>query len=263
MTKIEVPKLKLNSQYQIPILGFGTYGLTNPVQSVLDAVKVGYRLFDTAEMYGNEKEVGQGLNQALADHLVSRSDLFVTTKVSPSHVNYQGVKNAFAASLKKLNLKYIDLYLIHWPTSDEQNLGAWKAMEELVSAGKIRSIGVSNFSENDLKYLIDNSKTTPAVNQVEYNPGLNKETLRSFCQNQGIVMEAWSPLSRGAVSGNATLKSLAQKYQKTSAQIDLRWLTQKGIVVIPKSDNSKRRKENFQLFNFQLKKEELAKIDQL
>ena len=261
-------ELRLNDGNTIPIVGFGTYKATEQegIASVRNALAHGYRLIDSAAVYNNEEAVGKGVKASG----LPREDVVVTTKLWRENLGYEQTKVAFEQSLKKLDLEYIDLYLIHWPANaknydnwQKANADSWLAMEELQSEGKIKSIGVSNFWEEHLKALFETAKVIPAVNQIEFHPGYWQPELTRFCQEHGIVVESWSPLARGKVFGNELLQTLAKKHRKSVPQICLRWITQHDVVVIPKSTTPDRIKENIDLFNFELSKVEMQQIDEL
>ena len=261
-------ELILNDGHKIPIIGFGTYKSTKEtgIQAVAAALANGYRLIDTAAKYKNEKSVGQGIKQSG----VSREEIVVTTKLWRENLGYEQAKTAFKASLNKLGLDYIDLYLIHWPANarnytnwQKTNADTWRAMEELQAEGKIKSIGVSNFWQAHLEALFQTANVIPAINQIEFHPGYWQRELTEFCKKQGIVVESWSPLARGKVFGNDLLESIANKHNKSVAQICLRWVIQHKVIVIPKSTTPKRIEENINVFDFELSEEEMRQINAL
>ena len=252
-------KVKLNNGIEMPILGFGVYQIEDQVlceQCVYDAIEAGYRSIDTAAAYGNEEAVGRAIKRSG----VPREDLFITTKLWISDAGYDKAKKAFEASMKRLQLDYLDLYLIHQPFNDYY--GAWRAMEELYKEGSIRSIGVSNFMPDRLVDLILHNEITPAVNQVETNPFYQQIEAEAFMQEKGVQIESWAPFAEGKnnMFQNETLAAIASKYGKSIAQVVLRWLIQRNIVVIPKSIRKERIIENFNVFDFELTKEDLKKI---
>jgi diketogulonate reductase-like aldo/keto reductase len=253
-------KIKLNNGIEIPIFGLGTWGLSgkDAYQVVLWALDIGYRLIDTAMIYGNEREIGN----ALKNTNLSREQIFITTKVWNSDQGYDNTLKAFEKSLKRLKLDYIDLYLIHWPATPLKN-ESWKALEKLYEKGKTRSIGVSNFTIRHIKELLEFSSTIPAVNQFEISPFLYQNELIKFCQDKGIVVEAYSPLTRGRRLDNDILQTLSKKYKKTSAQILLRWGLQHNIVEIPKSGSKQHLKENADIFDFNINKNDIGALDNL
>ena len=252
-------KVKLNNGIEMPILGFGVYQIEDQVlceQCVYDAIEAGYRSIDTAAAYGNEEAVGRAIKRSG----VPREDLFITTKLWISDAGYDKAKKAFEASMKRLQLDYLDLYLIHQPFNDYY--GAWHAMEELYKEGRIRSIGVSNFMPDRLVDLILHNEITPAVNQVETNPFYQQIEAEAFMQEKGVQVESWAPFAEGKnnMFQNETLAAIAGKYGKSIAQVILRWLIQRNIVVIPKSIRKERIIENFNVFDFELTKEDMKKI---
>ena len=246
----------------MPLLGFGTYLLRDGLeceQCVLSALRFGYRLIDTAAAYHNEKSVGRAIKKSN----VKREDIFVTTKFLPTDRGYETTMLAFEASLKNLGLDYIDLYLIHIPQGDVSS--SWKAMEELYKEGKVRAIGVSNFDMHQIQDLLTQHRVKPTVNQVETHPFSQKTEMQKALKSQGIQLESWAPFAQGKnnLFNNELLKTLADKYHKSIAQVVLRWLTQKEVVVIPKSANTKRINENFNVFDFELSSDEMAMIKSL
>jgi methylglyoxal/glyoxal reductase len=252
---------KLNNGVEIPYLGLGVY--QSPpgeisLRTVRYALKIGYRQIDTAELYGNEKDVGR----ALRESGIRREDVFITTKVWNSHQGYDSTLYACEGSLGRLGLSYVDLYLIHWPV---QGLGdeTWRAMIKLLHQGKARAIGVSNYSIRELNELLDKSDIVPAVNQVEFHPFLYQEELLRFCKNNNIQLEAYSPLTRGKRLNHPKILELAKKYNKTPAQILIRWSLQHNVIVIPKSIHEARIKENSQVFDFQLEPKDMKLLDSL
>jgi len=260
--------ITLNDGRKIPVAGFGTYQSTGlqGIQSVKDALASGYRLIDTAAKYENEEEVGKGILESG----ISREEIIVTSKIWRENLGFDQTKIAFEESRTKLGLDYIDLYLIHWPANarnyknwQKTNADTWRAMEELQSEGKIKSIGVSNFWQEHLEELFQTANVIPAVNQIEFHPGYWQPELTEFCKMQGIAVEAWSPLARGKVFGNTILEEIASKHNKSVSQICLRWVIQHEVIVISKSNTTKRIAENIDLFDFELTKEEMKQIDEL
>jgi methylglyoxal/glyoxal reductase len=252
---------KLNNGVEIPYLGLGVY--QSPpgeitLRAVKYALKIGYRQIDTAELYGNEKDVGR----ALRESGIRREDVFITTKVWNSHQGYDSTLYACEGSLGRLGLSYVDLYLIHWPV---QGLGdeTWRAMIKLLHQGKARAIGVSNYSIRELNELLEKSDIVPAVNQVEFHPFLYQEELLRFCKNNNIQLEAYSPLTRGKRLNHPKILELAKKYNKTPAQVLIRWSLQHNVIVIPKSIHEARIKENSQVFDFQLEPKDMKLLDSL
>ncbi|WP_353333427.1 aldo/keto reductase [Bacteroides sedimenti] len=252
-------KVILNNGIEMPILGFGVYQVTDDEEcerSVYDAIAAGYRSIDTAAAYGNEEAVGKAIKRSG----VAREELFITTKLWIQDAGYESTRNAFERSLRNLQLDYLDLYLIHQPFGDVY--GSWRAMEELYQEGKIKAIGVSNFQPDRLMDLILHNKVVPAVNQIETHPFCQQIETAKFLQENKVQIESWGPFAEGRnnIFQNELLLSIAQKYRKSVAQIILRWLTQKGIVVIPKSTHKERIIENFNIFDFELAPEDMDAI---
>lgn len=246
----------------MPMLGFGVFQVTDLAEcerSVVDAIEVGYRLIDTAQSYGNEEAVGKAIKRSG----VPRNDLFITTKLWIQSNGYEGAKAAFEKSMKKLQLDYLDLYLIHQPYGDVY--GEWRAMQELYKEGKIRAIGVSNFQPDRLMDLIIHNEIVPAVNQVETHPFHQQSEAHQFLSERKVQMESWGPFAEGknGIFQNALLQSIAEKHNKSIAQVVLRWLTQRGIVAIPKSVRKERMAENLNIFDFDLSAGELGAITAL
>lgn len=249
----------LNNGVRMPLLGFGVYQVTDPAEcerSVLTALEAGYRLIDTAAAYGNEQAVGNAIRKSG----IAREDIFVTTKLWVTDAGYEKARAAFETSLNKLQLDYLDLYLIHQPYNDVH--GAWRAMEELNAAGKIRSIGVSNFQPDRLMDIIVNNKVVPAVNQIEVHPFCQQGEAEIFAQEQGVQVESWGPFAEGRndIFHNDILTRIAAKHGKSLAQVILRWLVQRKIVVIPKSVHAERICENFAVFDFALDADDMSAI---
>jgi len=255
-------KIKLNNGVEMPILGFGVFQVTDLKEcetSVLDAIEVGYRLIDTAQSYMNEQAVGN----AIKNSGVSRAELFITTKLWIQSKGYEGTKKAFENSLKKLQLDYLDLYLIHQPYGDVY--GEWRAMEELYKEGKVRAIGVSNFHPDRLIDLIINNEVAPAVNQVETHPFHQQIDTQKFMWENNVQIESWGPFAEGKnnIFHNELLLSIAAKHNKSVAQVILRWLTQRGVIAIPKSVRKERMEENFNSLDFKLSDEDMESIKAL
>lgn len=254
-----IPSVTLNNGVEMPLLGFGVFQVTDAEEcerSVYDAIRTGYRLIDTAAAYGNEEAVGAAIKRAG----VPREELFVTTKLWIADAGYERTKQAFDRSLQRLQLEQVDLYLIHQPFGDVH--GAWRAMEELYREGRIRAIGVSNFQPDRLMDLMVHNEVAPAVNQIETHPFHQQTETQKFLQANGVQHEAWAPFAEGQhnIFENEVLLSLAGKYQKTVAQIILRWLTQRGIVAIPKSVRKERIEENFDVFDVEISSEDMEAI---
>ena len=252
----------LNNGVKMPLLGFGTYLLQNGLtceQCVINALNIGYRLIDTAAVYNNEESVGRAIKKSN----VKREEIFVTTKFLPADSGYEKAKHAFEVSLRNLGLDYIDLYLIHLPQGDLHS--SWMALEELYKEGKVRAIGVSNFNMNQISDLVKQHTVIPVVNQVETHPFSQKTEMQKALKSQGIQLESWAPFAQGKnkLFNNELLKELSNKYNKTIAQVVLRWLIQREVVVIPKSANVKRIEENFNVFDFDLSADDMTAIKSL
>lgn len=252
----------LNNGVEMPILGFGVYQIEDPnecEQCVYDAIMAGYRLIDTAAAYLNEEAVGRAIKRSG----VPREELFITTKLWIQDAGYESTKKAFEKSMKRLQLNYLDLYLIHQPFGDVY--GSWRAMEELYHEGKIRAIGVCNFQMDRLVDLMVHNEVIPAVNQVETNAFCQQIESAKVMKESNVQIESWAPFAEGRnnVFQNEVLVSLAEKYDKSVAQVILRWLTQRGVVVIPKSVHKERIIENFNIFDFELSQEDMEIITTL
>nr|WP_302585307.1 aldo/keto reductase [uncultured Schaedlerella sp.] len=264
--------LTLHNGVKIPGLGFGVWQISplHTAKCVRTAIKAGYRNIDTAEGYMNEKGVGEGVRQAMEEYGRKREEIFVSTKLWNSHRGYDKAMKAFEVSLKKLGLEYLDLYLIHWPAVSrwhddwrEINWSTWKAFEELYRDGRIKAIGVSNFLAHHVQALTEDSDIKPMVNQIEYHVGFGQIKSTEYCQANGIVVEAWSPLGSGGVLRNGELNQIAGKYGKSAAQICIRWLLQKNIVPLPKSTHEKYIMENADVFDFSISEEDMTAIDRI
>ena len=252
----------LNNGVKMPILGFGVFQIDDMKEceeAVYNALKAGYRLIDTAAAYGNEEAVGRAIKRSG----IPREEIFVTTKLWVSDANYEKAKLAFETSLKKLDLEYIDLYLIHQPFNDVY--GAWRAMTELYKEGKIKAIGVSNFYPDRLVDFIMNNEVVPAVNQVETHPFNQQVKANEIMKKYGVQIESWGPFAEGknGIFANEILSEIGKKYNKSVAQVILRWLIQRDVVVIPKSVRKERIEENFNVFDFELNSEDMGKISEL
>ncbi|HET7578040.1 MAG TPA: aldo/keto reductase [Bacillales bacterium] len=251
----------LANSVKMPWLGFGVYKVDEGEQvekSIQAAIEAGYRSIDTAAFYKNEAGVGR----AIKNSGIPREDLFITTKVWNDRQGYDETLKAFEESRKKLDLDYVDLYLVHWPVSGKYK-ETWKALEKLYKDGLVRAIGVCNFNIHHLEDLMAENEVNPMVNQVEFHPRLTQKDLLAFCKDHDIQLEAWGPLMRAKILDHPVLVELAEKYSKTPAQIVLRWELQLGVVTIPKSVHEKRIRENADLFDFELSGEDIAKIDEL
>lgn len=250
----------LNNGVRMPQLGFGVWKIPDDqVTQVLEkAFEIGYRSVDTARIYKNEEGVGR----AVAESGIPREELFITTKVWNSDQGYENTLNAFEASLQRLGLDYVDLYLIHWPTPKyDQYVETYKALEKLYKDGRVRAIGVSNFDIDHLERILNECEVVPAVNQVECHPYLQQKELKAFCKKHGIAVEAYSPLMNGkdALQDEVILK-IAKKYGKTPAQVILRWHLQEGVIAIPRTVTPSRMEENFRVFDFELSEEDMKEI---
>ena len=259
-----VPDVTLNDKNTIPQLGFGVFQIEpdDTAEAVAVALRVGYRHIDTAEMYGNEREVGEGLRAAGLD----RGDVFVTSKLNNSFHEPDEARKAFDETLSELGFDYVDLFLIHWPLPmlyDGDFVSTWKTMEEFHDDGRARSIGVSNFQVDHLERLAEETDTVPAVNQIEVHPYFANDSVREYGQEHGIATEAWSPIAQGGVLEDPTITGIADKVGKTPAQVVLRWHIQRGDIVFPKSVTPARIEENFDLFDFELDSSDMDEISAL
>ena len=261
-----VPDITLNDGNTIPQLGFGVFQIEpgDTAKAVSQALEIGYRHIDTAEMYGNEKEVGEGIRNAGFD----RGDVFITSKLNNSFHEPDDARQAFETTLSDLGFDYVDLFLIHWPLPtlyDGDFVSTWKVMEEFHNDGRARSIGVSNFQPDHLEKLASETDTVPAVNQIEVHPYFTNDEVRRYGQEHGIITEAWSPIAQGGVLEDSTITQIAEKFGKSSAQVVLRWHIQRGDIVFPKSVTPSRIQENFELFDFELEQgdmEDISALDQ-
>ncbi len=247
--------IKLNNGTKIPILGLGVWQVPSKIceEAVLVALKAGYRHIDTAAIYGNEENVGNAIKKSG----ISRGEIFITTKLwNDDHDN---AKKAFNESLKKLQLDYVDLYLMHFPVPKRNK--SWKIFAKLYKEGKAKAIGVSNFTIRHLKELLENSDVIPAVNQVEFHPYLYQKELLDFCNGKGIKLEAYSPLTHGEKLNDTKLVEIAKKYNKSTAQVLIKWGLQHGLIVIPKSSKKERIIENSSVFDFKISEEDMEKLD--
>lgn len=254
--------VKLNNGVEMPILGFGVFQVTDLAEcerSVVDAIDCGYRLIDTAASYGNEEAVGKAIKKSG----VQRQELFITTKLWIQSDGYEATKKEFENSLKRLQLDYLDLYLIHQPYGDVY--GEWRAMQDLYREGKVRAIGVSNFDPDRLIDLIIHNEIIPAVNQIETHPFHQQIETQQFLKDNNVQIESWGPFAEGKnnIFRNELLQSIASKHNKSIAQVILRWLTQRGVIAIPKSVRKERMQENFDVFNFELSPQEMETIKSL
>jgi 2,5-diketo-D-gluconate reductase A len=257
-----VPNLILNNGVEIPQLGFGVF-LVEPEETrraVITALEVGYRHIDTAQMYGNEKEVGQ----AIAEFGLDRSEVFVTSKLNNNKIGFDAALTAVDGSLDALGIEQIDLFLIHWPLATVRDfVETWKAFERIYADGRARAIGVSNFQVAHLERLLGETDIVPAVNQIEAHPYLTQEGLLAFNAEHGIATEAWSPLGRGAVLEDPVIVKIAKEHNKSPAQAVLRWHVQHGNIIFPKSVTPARVRENFEIFDFELSTDEMDQVSGL
>jgi len=257
-----VPTVTLNNGVEIPQLGFGVYQVPpeQTKEATLDALEVGYRHIDTAEMYRNEKGVGD----AVRESGLKREDLFITSKLNNSFHAHDAAMQAFEGTLETLDIGYLDLFLIHWPLPGVGDfVETWKAMVEMHATGRVHSIGVSNFQPQHIRRLLDETDHIPSVNQIEVHPYLTQDDVRAYNFDNGIATEAWSPIARGLVLEDPTIEAIAKRIGKTTAQVTLRWHIQRGDIVFPKSMSRDRMVENFEIFDFQLSDDDLAAISAL
>jgi diketogulonate reductase-like aldo/keto reductase len=261
--------ITLNNKTKIPVIGLGVYKaqeggeVENAVKWALEA---GYRLIDTAKIYGNEEGVGE----AIKNSGISRKEIFVTTKLWNEDQGYENTLKAIDGSLESLGLGYVDLYLIHWPSASadrndsiNKRKETWRAMEEIYKSGKAKAIGVSNYTIQHLEEMKQYAEVMPAVNQVEFHPFLFQQELQTYCSDHGTLLEAYSPLMKGRNIEDARITTVAKNYKKTNAQVLIRWSLQHGCVVIPKSTNKERINQNLDVFDFEISKEDMKKLDAL
>jgi 2,5-diketo-D-gluconate reductase A len=255
-----VPTIALNNGVEIPQLGFGVFQIKpdETTEATLAALEVGYRHIDTAEMYGNEKEVGEAIRRSG----IPREEVFVTSKLNNGFHARDAALKAFDGTLEALGFDTLDLFLVHWPLPgiDVDFVETWKAMEEIYAGGRVRAIGVSNFKQHHLRKLFGETEIRPAVNQIEIHPYLAQDDVRTFDADHEIVTEAWSPIAQGKVLDDPAIVAIADRLGRTPAQVVLRWHVQRGDVVFPKSVNRKRMEENFALFDFELGEEDMATL---
>jgi 2,5-diketo-D-gluconate reductase A len=259
-----VPDVMLNNGRTIPQLGFGVFQVkpADTVEAVTSALQAGYRHIDTAEMYGNEKEVGE----AVAKSGLVRADVFVTSKLGNDTHLPDDARKAFDASLDALGFDYLDLFLIHWPLPtryDGDFVSTWNALEEFYRDGRARSIGVSNFQPHHIRRLHAEAEIPPAINQIEVHPYLSQDDVRAFCAGHQIAVEGWSPIAQGEVLGDPTINEIAERAGKSPAQVVLRWHIERGDIIFPKSVTASRIRENFDIFGFELSGEDVAAISAL
>jgi diketogulonate reductase-like aldo/keto reductase len=256
-----VPTKRLNNGVEIPVLGLGTYltGRGKQTQQIIEyALEIGYRHIDTAKLYGNERDIGE----AIRNSSIPREEIFVTTKLYNNDHGYDMALAAFNQSARRLGLDYVDLYLIHWPVEDIR-LESWRALEKLLEEERVRAIGVSNYMPRHIKEVLKNSSITPAVNQIEFSPYLYQKDLLELCTSNSIAIEAYSPLTKGRRLGDPTLKEIGDKYGKSPAQVLIRWAIQHDLIVIPKSSNPQRIRENSKVFDFELSGDDMKILNGL
>ena len=264
MSNILKKKVKLNNGVEIPEFGLGVFKVSDDEagENVKNAIINGYRLIDTAQIYGNEEGTGRGIKAGLEAAGLKREDIFITSKVWNNHISYDETIAAFYESLNKLGLDYLDLYLIHWPGNHAFE-ESWKALEFLYKERKIRAIGVSNFNKSHLEELFSFSSVTPVLNQIEYHPKLTQGDLIDFCKKHDILVQAWSPLMQGQILTNETILKIAEIHNRNAAQIVLRWGLQNNILLVSKSVKTERIISNAELDDFSLTKEEMDIISNL
>jgi len=257
--------VELNNGIRMPALGLGVFKVEEGqelVQAIKSAVKMGYRSIDTAAIYGNEAGVGQAVRELIEEGIVTRDELFITSKVWNADLGYEETLAAYEQSLARLGLERLDLYLIHWPVPGKYK-EAWRALEKLYTDGHVRAIGVSNFQIHHLEDLLEAAKVIPVINQVELHPKLTQYALQQFCADHHIQLESWSPLMQGQLLDHPVLRELADQHGKQVAQIILRWNVQRGIVTIPKSIRAERIADNAAIFDFALTEQQMKQIDNL
>lgn len=260
----------INNKITLPPIGFGTADLNGDVKEiVLNAIKHGYRLIDTAAVYGSEEGAGRAIREAVESGLVKREELIVETKLAPGEHGYAKTMACFERSLNALGLDYIDIYLIHWPVSrgdeedyKEKNVESWRAFSELKDKGLIKHIGVCNFLERHLLHLIETGLGCPEINQLELHPAFQQRGLVNFCRERGIAVEAWSPMGRGVLNSQEFI-DMAAKYGKDIGQLALRWSVQKGFVPLTRTSNFERAKGNLNVFDFNISEEDMSELDAL
>ncbi|WEA39457.1 aldo/keto reductase [Lysinibacillus fusiformis] len=256
----------LNNGLKMPLVGYGVFRVPEGedlAEAVKTAIAKGYRSIDTAQVYRNEESVGRGIRAAIEEGLVTREELFITSKVWNDGLSYEETLAAYDSSLEKIGLDYLDLYLVHWPGIDTNYVEVYKALEKIYQDGRVRSIGVSNFHVHHLEKLLKETKVIPVINQIEFHPHLTQEEVRAYCTDKDIQVEAWSPLMNGALLEEALIQELASKYDKTPAQIVLRYDVQHNVVTIPKTMTATRMVENLDVFYFTLTDGEMAQLDAL
>jgi len=259
-----VGNVVLNNGLKMPLVGYGVFRVPEGddlAEAVKTAIAKGYRSIDTAQVYRNEESVGRGIRAAIEEGLVTREELFITSKVWNDGLSYEETLAAYDSSLEKIGLDYLDLYLVHWPGIDQNYIEVYKALEKIYQDGRVRSIGVSNFHVHHLENLLKETTVVPVINQIEFHPHLIQEEVRAFCKDKGIQVEAWSPLMNGSLLEEALIQELASKYGKTPAQIVLRYDVQHDVVTIPKTMTPARMVENLAVFDFTLTEQEMTQLD--
>ena len=254
----------LNNGLKMPLVGYGVFRVPEGddlAEAVKTAIAKGYRSIDTAQVYRNEESVGRGIRAAIEEGLVTREELFITSKVWNDGLSYEETLAAYDSSLEKIGLDYLDLYLVHWPGIDQNYIEVYKALEKIYQDGRVRSIGVSNFHVHHLESLLKETTVVPVINQIEFHPHLIQEEVRAYCKDKGIQVEAWSPLMNGSLLEEALIQELASKYGKTPAQIVLRYDVQHDVVTIPKTMTPARMTENLAVFDFTLTEQEMTQLD--
>jgi methylglyoxal/glyoxal reductase len=260
-----VKNIRLNNGIEMPEIGYGVFRVEDGKEledAVVTAIRSGYRSIDTAAIYGNERSVGNGIRKAIEEGLVTREDLFVTSKVWNVHASYDQTITDYEQTLERMGLEYLDLYLIHWPGQDKY-LEPWKALEHLYKEGRVKSIGVSNFQVHHLENLLKSAEVTPVINQIEFHPKLTQLEVRDYCLQHDIQVEAWSPLMNAELLNHDKVKEIAAKYNKSAAQVILRWDIRHGVITIPKSMTPSRIKENISIYDFSLTEEDMEQLDAL
>lgn len=252
---------------QMPMLGLGTFRVENDdtcKEAVKHAIESGYRSIDTAKVYGNEEQVGQGIKEGLESTGLNREDIFVTSKLFFEDFGRKNVAQAYETSIQKLGLDYLDLYLVHWPGTNEAiMIDTWKGMEDLYKDNKVKNIGVSNFNPDHFEALLAQVSIKPVINQVEFHPYFTQEKLRKYLEAQNIYMESWSPFMNAQILNDETLNEIGKEVNKSAAQVIIKWNMQHNVVVIPKSVTSSRIEENIDVFDFELSAEQMKRIDDL
>ena len=252
---------------QMPMLGLGTFRVENDdtcKEAVKHAIESGYRSIDTAKVYGNEEQVGQGIKEGLESTGLNREDIFVTSKLFFEDFGRKNVAQAYETSIQKLGLDYLDLYLVHWPGTNEAiMIDTWKGMEDLYKDNKVKNIGVSNFNPDHFEALLAQVSIKPVINQVEFHPYFTQEKLRKYLEAQNIYMESWSPFMNAQILNDETLNEIGKEVNKSAAQVIIKWNMQHNVVVIPKSVTSSRIEENIDVFDFELSEEQMKRIDDL